>query len=91
MKKYAISLLAMLLAFCLDAQAQWQPDLGDGTYKNPVIFADYSDPDVIRVGDDYWMVASSFTCMPGIPVLHSYDLINWTIVNHVYDGLPFDK
>ncbi len=91
MKKYAIYLLAMLLAFCLDAQAQWQPDLGDGTYKNPVIFADYSDPDVIRVGDDYWMVASSFTCMPGIPVLHSYDLINWTIVNHVYDGLPFDK
>lgn len=71
--------------------AQWSPDNGDGTYKNPIIHADYSDPDVIRVGDDYWMVASSFTCMPGIPLLHSHDLVNWKIVNHIYDRLPLQK
>ncbi len=69
----------------------WVPDLGNGKYKNPVIFADYSDPDVIRVDDDFYMVASSFNCMPGIPVLHSKDLVNWRIVGHVYDRLPFEK
>lgn len=73
------------------AMAQWSADNGDGTYRNPIIYADYSDPDVIRVGDDYWMVASSFTCMPGIPILHSKDLINWEIVNHVYDRFPMEK
>ena len=51
----------------------WQTT-GDGTYKNPVINADYSDPDVIRVGDDYYMVSSSFEDIPGLPILHSKDL-----------------
>jgi beta-xylosidase len=67
------------------------PDLGNGKYKNPVIYADYSDPDVIRVDDDFYMVASSFNCMPGIPVLHSRDLVNWKIIGHVYDRLPLEK
>lgn len=62
-----------------------------GTYTNPIIFADYSDPDVIRVGDDFYMVSSSFHCMPGIPVLHSKDLVNWEIIGHVYDKLPFER
>jgi beta-xylosidase len=61
----------------------WVPDLGDGTYKNPIIYADYSDPDVIRVGDDFFMIASSFSHFPGLPVLHSKDLVNWKIVNHI--------
>ncbi len=82
---------ALLTALCLQASAQWMPDNGDGTYRNPIIYADYSDPDVIRVGDDYWMVASSFTCMPGIPVLHSRDLVGWEIVNYVYDSFPLEK
>ncbi|MBN2182361.1 MAG: glycoside hydrolase 43 family protein [Sedimentisphaerales bacterium] len=60
----------------------WQPDNEDGTYKNPVIFADYSDPDVIRVGDDFYMTASSFNCVPGLPILHSKDLVNWKIIGH---------
>ena len=46
-------------------------DNGDGTYTNPVINADYPDPDIIRVGEDYYMVSSSFVAMPGIPVCHS--------------------
>jgi beta-xylosidase len=67
------------------------PDLGNGRYKNPIIFADYSDPDMIKVGEDFYMVASSFNCMPGIPVLYSKDLINWEIIGHVYDKLHFKK
>ena len=55
----------------------WLPDLGDGTYTNPILLADYSDPDVVRVGDDYWMTASSFNHVPGLPILHSRDLVNW--------------
>lgn len=69
----------------------WEPDLGNGRYKNPVLYADYSDPDVIRVEDDFYMVASSFNVMPGIPVLHSKDLVNWNIIGHVYDRLPFEE
>ena len=60
----------------------WVADNGDGTYRNPVLHADYSDPDVIRVGDDFYMTASSFTCVPGLPVLHSRDLVNWEILGH---------
>ena len=58
----------------------WVSDLANGNYKNPVLFADYSDPDVCRAGDDYYMTASSFNCIPGLPVLHSKDLVNWTII-----------
>jgi beta-xylosidase len=66
----------------------WLPDNGDGTYRNPIIFADYSDPDVIRVGDDFYLIASSFNCAPGLPILHSKDLVNWTIIGHVFQNYP---
>ncbi|PYS84129.1 MAG: glycoside hydrolase [Acidobacteria bacterium] len=66
----------------------WVADKGDGTYKNPVIHADYSDPDAVRVGDDFYMTASSFNAAPGLPVLHSKDLVNWTIIGHVFRRQP---
>jgi beta-xylosidase len=65
----------------------WVADNGDGTYKNPVLFADYSDPDVIRAGSDYYLVASSFNAVPGLPILRSKDLVNWQLVGHVLDAL----
>lgn len=58
----------------------WVADQGDGTYKNPVLYADYSDPDVCRVGDDFYMTSSSFNCLPGLQILHSKDLVNWSII-----------
>lgn len=58
----------------------WVSDLGNGKYKNPVLYADYSDPDACRVGDDYYMTSSSFNCLPGLQILHSKDLVNWTII-----------
>jgi beta-xylosidase len=63
----------------------WIPDLGNGTYKNPVLYADYSDPDVVRNGNDYYLTSSSFNCTPGLPILHSNDLVNWQIIGHVFD------
>lgn len=60
----------------------WVADNGDGTYKNPILHSDYSDPDVVRVGDDYYMTASSFNAVPGLPILHSKDMVNWKLINH---------
>ena len=66
----------------------WMPDAGDGTFRNPVIHADYSDPDVIRDGEDFYLVASSFHCTPGLPILHSRDLVNWTLINYALRNVP---
>lgn len=60
-------------------------------YDNPIILSDYSDPDVIRVGDDFFMVASSFNHVPGVPVLHSKNLVEWELINYVLPELPFSK
>lgn len=60
----------------------WVSDEGNGMYQNPVLHADYSDPDVCAVGGDYFLTASSFNCIPGLPILHSKDLVNWKIVNY---------
>jgi beta-xylosidase len=91
-------LLAAFLTSGIFAQTVskvWVADNGDGTYKNPIIFADYSDPDVIRVGDDFYLVASSFNAAPGLPILRSKDLVNWRIINHVFTAQEpkdlFDK
>jgi len=87
-------ILTVLAALPLLASAQyksqvWSPDNGDGTYTNPVINADYSDPDVCvgPSGEDYYMTASSFQCTPGLPILHSRDLVNWEIVGYALKSL----
>lgn len=82
-----ISSLIFACLVCFSTQAQyvsqvWVADQNDGTYKNPILHADYSDPDVCAVGDDFYMTASSFGCAPGLPILHSKDLVNWKIINY---------
>lgn len=91
----AILVIPALLCSAAVIQAQdnyvskvWCPDNGDGTYTNPIINADYSDPDVCRVGDDYYMTASSFCDLPGLPILHSKDLVNWAIISHALPAYP---
>jgi beta-xylosidase len=79
--------------FCMMASTQtisqvWVADNKNGTYKNPVINADYSDPDAIRVGDDYYMISSSFNHVPGLPILHSKDLVNWKLIGHALKRQP---
>lgn len=69
------------------AKAPWVPDRGDGTYTNPVLYADYSDPDVVRVGNVYYMTASSFNAVPGLPILESRDLVNWRLIGHALPRL----
>ena len=99
MKKQILMAL-VLLPMTMQAQYKsevWSPDNGDGTYTNPVINADYSDPDVCvgASGEDYYLTASSFQCIPGLPILHSKDLVNWEIINYALKELEprevFDK
>ena len=79
MKRLSASVILLAMLGIAYSQA-WQPDLGNGEYQNPVIYADYSDPDVCRVGDDYYMTSSSFNCVPALQILHSKDLVNWEII-----------
>ena len=62
-------------------------DQGDGSYRNPILAIDFSDPDPIRVGEDYYMAASTFESVPGVTILHSRDLVNWEIISGVMDHL----
>lgn len=67
----------------------WNPNLPGGKYRNPIIDADYSDPDVCRVGNDYYMTSSSFANFPGLQILHSTDLVNWELIGSAFkDGYP---
>ncbi len=93
-KPAVVHLLLLLIFLSARATAQtsaskvWIADNGDGTYRNPILHADYSDPDVVRVGDDFYLVGSSFNAVPGLPILHSRDLVNWTIIGHALPRQP---
>lgn len=99
----SIQIFVLFLAFTNQTIAQepnqvskvWVSDNGDGTYTNPILYADYSDPDAVRMGDDYYLVASSFNCVPGLPILHSRDLVNWELIGYALPKQPpfdvFDK
>ncbi len=95
MKKVVAILLAILSLNVVHTYAQkeyvskvWVSDLGNGTFKNPVLDADYSDPDAIRVGDKFYMIASSFDAVPGLPILESTDLVNWRLIAHALKRQP---
>lgn len=67
----------------------WQKwgDQGNGTYRNPILPGDYSDIDCIRVGNDYYAISSTFQFSPGMVILHSKDLVNWTIAGHAVNDV----
>src|SRR5689334_24914771 len=65
----------------------WTSDNGNGTFTNPLFFEEFSDPDMIRVGDDYYLTGTTMHTMPGLPVLHSRDLVNWDFQSYAVDRL----
>jgi beta-xylosidase len=65
----------------------WISDNGNGTYTNPLFYDEFSDPDIIRVGDDYYLTGTTMHAMPGLPVLHSKDLVNWELLGYACDKL----
>ncbi|MGC4087425.1 MAG: family 43 glycosylhydrolase [Polyangiaceae bacterium] len=86
---------ALLLGFAavwmnqrFEQRSHFSADMGDGTYVNPVLFADFSDPDVIRVGERYLLVASTFGRAPALTLMRSHDLVNWSFLPHPLEQLP---
>jgi len=98
MKKRVLYFSFLLLNFVIAQEKEdlssnwvWNPDNGNGTYTNPIINSDYSDPDVISVGNTFYMTASSFNCIPGLPILESYDLVNWKLIGYaLHKQIPLD-
>ena len=86
MTLYRFALLASLAAGLAAAQT-WKADNGNGTYTNPLFFDEFSDPDLIRVGPDFYLTGTTMHSMPGLPVLHSRDLVNWTFLGYALDKL----
>lgn len=84
--KNFLKLIPIALLLTTGAQA-WQSDNGDGTFTNPPLHADYPDPDIIRVGEDFYFATTTFANSPGLRILHSKDLVNWEIISHVVDRL----
>ena len=79
------------MASVKEAMMKNYADLENGKFRNPIVYADYSDPDVIRVGDTYYMTASSFNYTPGLPILISHDLVNWKLVNYALKNIKEDR
>ena len=79
------------LGMTVNTACAWQADNGDGTYHNPPLYADYPDPDIIRVTNDFYMVSTTFADSPGINVLHSKDLVNWELVGHCATNLDWSN
>jgi len=88
----AIFLVLALLCAAIPARTQtskrsWAADNGNGTYSNPLFYDEFSDPDMIRVGDDYYLTGTTMHTMPGLPILHSRDMVNWKVVAYAFDRL----
>ena len=90
--------LLLLLALCLGIHAQtlpetsrsWTADNGNGTFTNPLFYDEFSDPDILRVGDDYYLAGTTMHAVPGLVILHSKDLVNWENVAYCFDRFDFD-
>ena len=70
-----------------DALSHWTADNGNGTYSNPLFYEEFEDPDVIRVGDDYYLAGTTMHMMPAVQIMHSKDLVNWELVGYCADKL----
>ena len=83
-------LFAMAAAMNVAAQqTSWTADNGNGTFTNPLFYDEFSDPDIIRVGDDYYLAGTTMHTVPGLVILHSKDLVNWENVSYCFDRFDF--
>jgi len=71
-------------------QRSWTADNGNGTYTNPLFYDEFSDPDILRVGDDYYLAGTTMHTVPGLVILHSKDLVNWENISYCFERFDFD-
>ena len=89
-KRHILFSLTLLLPFCsIVAQQSWTADNGNGTYTNPLFYDEFSDPDILRVGDDYYLAGTTMHTVPGLVILHSKDLVNWENISYCFDRFDF--
>ena len=91
MKKFILLLLLMcMIPLGLKAQwKSWTADNGNGTFTNPLFYDEFSDPDILRVGDDYYLAGTTMHTVPGLVILHSKDLVNWENISYCFDRFDF--
>ena len=78
---------ALVAQLCISTLFGWQADNGNGTFTNPLFYEEHSDPDMIRVGEDFYLTGTTMHVMPGLPILHSRDLVNWRLIGYAFDRL----
>ena len=83
-------LLLTVLPIVTSAQTSWTADNGNGTFTNPLFYDEFSDPDILRVGDDYYLAGTTMHTVPGLVILHSKDLVNWENISYCFDHFDFD-
>jgi beta-xylosidase len=85
-----LGLLLSVMAVCAHAQNKsWTADNGNGTFTNPLFYDEFSDPDILRVGDDYYLAGTTMHAVPGLVILHSKDLVNWENIAYCFDRFDF--
>ena len=90
-QKLFILISAIFMILTASAQQQsWTADNGNGTYTNPLFYDEFSDPDILRVGDDYYLAGTTMHTVPGLVILHSKDLVNWENISYCFDRFDFD-
>ena len=85
-----ILIFSMAAAGCFGQQKSWTADNGNGTYTNPLFYDEFSDPDLIRVGDSFYLTGTTMHCNPGLVVLKSKDLVNWDFCSYAFDRIDID-
>ena len=88
-----LTLFLLTLVTCLCGHAQtksWTADNGNGTFTNPLFYDEFSDPDILRVGDDFYLAGTTMHTVPGLVILHSKDLVNWENISYCFDRFDFD-
>ncbi len=98
MRRFIISIILLFIAQCsvlipylstASAQQSWTADNGNGTFTNPLFYDEFSDPDILRVGDDYYLAGTTMHTVPGLVILHSKDLVNWENISYCFDRFDF--
>ena len=86
-----ISFLIFISHLSTVSAQSWTADNGNGTFTNPLFYDEFSDPDIIRVGDDYYLAGTTMHSVPGLVILHSKDLVNWENVSYCFDRFDFPE
>ena len=90
LRAIAIALTAMTCTMANAQTASWTADNGNGTFTNPLFYDEFSDPDILRVGDDYYLAGTTMHSVPGLVILHSKDLVNWENISYCFDRFDFN-